>query len=88
MIPAAASAVKLVAIRQTYAYRRQFAVLAFDLCAHEGVRCEKRIPLERHTWRWPMRCAFSIFHFPSIFHLRNLKNVEKAAISCVFEVYR
>jgi len=28
----------------------------------------------------------SIFHFPSIFHLRNLKNVEKTAISCVFEV--
>jgi len=29
------------------------------------------------------------FHFPSsIFHLRNLKNVEKAAISCVFEVDR
>jgi len=24
----------------------------------------------------------------SIFHLRNLKNVEKAAISCVFEVDR
>src|SRR6516225_5323209 len=24
-----------------------------------------------------MRWAFSIFHFPSIFHLRNLKNVEK-----------
>jgi len=32
-------------------------------------------PLE-YTWRWPMRCAFSIFHFPSVFHLRNLKNVE------------
>ena len=32
--------------------------------------------------------AFSISHFPSIFHFRNLKNVEKAAISCVFEVYR
>jgi len=31
--------------------------------------------------RWPMRCAFSIFHFPSIFHLRSPKNVEKAAIS-------
>jgi len=29
---------------------------------------------------------FSIFHFPSIFYLRNLKNVEKAAISCFFEV--
>jgi len=41
---------------------------------------------EYHAWRWPMRWAFSIFHFPSIFHLRNLKNVEKAAISCVFEV--
>ena len=28
----------------------------------------------------------TVFHFPSIFHLRNLKNVEKVAISCVFEV--
>jgi len=31
---------------------------------------------------------FSIFHFSSIFHLTNLKSVEKAAISCVFEVDR
>ena len=28
----------------------------------------------------------TVFHLPSIFHLRNLKNVEKAAISGVFEV--
>src|SRR6516165_10194255 len=59
MIPAAASTVKLVAIRQTYTYSRQFAVRTLDLCAHE-VRCEKRIPLGRHTWRCP--CGL---HFPS-----------------------
>jgi hypothetical protein len=41
MIPAAASTVELVAIRQTYTYTRQFAVRGFDLRAHEGVRYEK-----------------------------------------------
>jgi len=34
----------------------------------------------------PVERINSVFHFPSIFHLRNLKNGEKAAISCVFEV--
>jgi hypothetical protein len=43
-------------------------------------------PYLRIYLRWTMRCAFSIFQCPFIFHLRNLKNVEKAAISCVFEV--
>ena len=34
-------------------------------------------------------CGPCSVHFPSsIFHLRNRKNIEKAAISCVFEVYR
>jgi len=43
----------------------------------------------RHGFLATPKGGESGFHFPSsIFHLRNLKNVEKAAISCVFEVYR
>jgi hypothetical protein len=37
------------------------------------------------SW-WPNAVIKSVFHFPSVLQLRNLKNVEKAAISCVFEV--
>ena len=34
----------------------------------------------------PVERINSVFHFPSIFHLRNLKNGEKAAISCVLKL--
>src|SRR5215469_2068173 len=80
---AAASTAKLVAIRQTYTYCRQFAVRAFDLLMKASA-AKKGCHLNATPGGDACWCAFSIFHFPSIFHLRNRKNVEKAAISCVF----
>ena len=54
----------------------------------KGVRCEKGYHLNAPPSAGPCGVHFpsSIFH--PFFHLRNLKNVEKAAISCVLEVYR